>query len=321
MVEKNISNNSNNILNTGCYTKIHSLDFIKLTALASAAYLTGEINKEENILNMFKKSVFSDIEENNIKIKNMKFLTNFSDILSILETDFEIEGQKPLTVISIKGTSTEFDKLLDFEMFISSAILTIARTFPILYKLESAASDAFNFINILPFKFLGKLTLTKKYIEKIDLLLKELFKKEGYGFKERNYIIVGHSLGGGLAKYTAFKYKLQGFSISGPGLTPLEFNYGKNKDKDNNYTKYFKNTFIDLIPDLDIVPRVEVSGGSRYRVLCEKGIFSCHNIKRTLCMLGSMCEKEHLTGNLCSGVYSQEEYFNDFTLVKNKNYF
>ena len=74
------------------------------------------------------------------------------------------------------------------------------------------------------------------------------------------YIIFGHSLGGGLAKYTAFKYKLLGFSVSGPGLTPLEFNYGKNKD--NNYTKYFKNTFIDLIPDLDIIPRVEISGGS-----------------------------------------------------------
>ena len=38
-------------------------------------------------------------------------------------------------------------------------------------------------------------------------------------------------------------------------------------------------------------------------------------------MLGSMCDKEYLTGDLCSGVYTKDEYYNDFTLVKNKNYF
>ena len=110
------------------------------------------------------------------------------------------------------------DFLLDAEMFISSGFLTNARTIPLLYKLESITSYAFNAINILPFKCLGSLTLTKQYTNTIDLALKKLFKIKGYRINERNYIIVGHSLGGGLAKYTAFKYRLQGFSISGPGL-------------------------------------------------------------------------------------------------------
>ena len=183
-VKKDISNNTLYILNSACYTKIYNLDFIKLTALANAAYLIGEINNEENIVNMFKKSIFSDEEEENINIKNMTFLTKSSDVLSILKTDFETDDKKPLTVISIKGTTNPFDYILDAEMFISSAFLTIARKIPILYKLESATAEAFNFINVLPFKFLEKLTLTKKYMHKIDLLLNELFSQKRYRLKE-----------------------------------------------------------------------------------------------------------------------------------------
>ena len=91
------------ILNSACYTKIHNLDFIQLTSLAKAAYLSGEINNEERIIRAFKKSVFSEEKNNYIIIKNMTFLTNFSDLISILKTDFEIKGKKPLTVNSLKG--------------------------------------------------------------------------------------------------------------------------------------------------------------------------------------------------------------------------
>ena len=76
-LKKNISNNNSNILNSACYTKIYKLNFIQLTALAKAAYLTGEIDKEQNIINAFKKSIFSEEDEDNIKIKNMTFLQIF----------------------------------------------------------------------------------------------------------------------------------------------------------------------------------------------------------------------------------------------------
>ena len=49
--------------------KIYHLDFIKLTAFAKAAYLTGENNKEENIINMLKKSIFLMKKKKIIKLK------------------------------------------------------------------------------------------------------------------------------------------------------------------------------------------------------------------------------------------------------------
>ena len=308
--------NNHNVISAVCYTKINHLNFIELTALANAAYLEGEINNEKNIIRALKLSVFNEIDDT-INLKNLTFLTNISDIISILKADFTIKGKKPLTIIAIKGTSNWLDFFIDVEMFISSALFSIARQFPVLYKSESYASYFLAKNSLLPYDFLGSITLMKKYIDKIDTTFSELTNKTGYGLNEREYLFIGHSLGGGLAKLSAFKYKLKSFSVSGPGLSPLEFYFGFGKDE---FNKYFKSTFIDLVPDLDIVPRVDLSGGSQYRVLCEKGIFECHQAKRTLCMLGVMCNKEHLTGDLCSGIFTSKEYQEDFINVVQSKY-
>ena len=66
--EKNSSRDY--ILNTMCYTKIHHLNIVQLTGLASAAYLIDEKNSEENIINAFSQSIFHKTE-NNKKIENM----------------------------------------------------------------------------------------------------------------------------------------------------------------------------------------------------------------------------------------------------------
>ena len=313
---ENKNKTNQEILSSICYSKINNLNFIQLTSLANAAYLKDEKNYEQNIINALKSSIFN-ITDNNIDLKNLTFLTNNTDLIQILKTDFQIPNEKPLTIISIKGSTNPFDFLLDAEMFISSAFFSIAKKIPLLFKSETYASFVFNYLCYLPFKLLQKLTLTKSYTSQIEKIFNELIKQKGYGLDERNYAFVGHSLGGSLAKLNGFKYKLKSFSVSGPGFSPLEFYLSSGKNK---YDKYFKSTFIDLVPDLDIVPRVEISGGAVYRVLCEKGILSCHQVTRTLCMLGVMCNMEHLTGDLCNGVYSYKEYEEDFIKVKENKY-
>lgn len=318
--EVNSYPSSNNVSSSLCYTYTHYLNFIQLTALANAAYLEDEKNNEDNIIKAFKSSIFN-ITGDKFQIKNMSFLTNNSDHVTILQTDFNISSKKPLTVLSIKGTSNTFDAWLDAEMFFTSLIFSTLRNIP-LFTFENFLSYEFNRYATLPFRYLENITLTKRYINNIDNIFTKLRNKAGYGLKDRNYLFVGHSLGGGLAKYIAFKYRLQGVSISGPGLTPLEINLiHKNIKMNKTYEKYFQTTFIDIVPDYDFIPRVELSGGNIYRVVCEKGVGGCHSITRTLCMLGVMCDKEYLTGDLCKGVYSDKEYEKDFTsVIRNQFY-
>ena len=46
---------------------------------------------------------------------------------------------------------------------------------------------------------------------------------------------------------------------------------------------------IDLVPDMDLVPRVEISGGTVYRIICKSGLFRCHSKDLSLCEVLIMC--------------------------------
>ena len=54
-------------------------------------------------------------------------------------------------------------------------------------------------------------------------------------------------------------------------------------------SEYFGISSVDLVPDMDLVPRVEVSGGTIYRIVCVAGTFACHEKERSLCEVLIMC--------------------------------
>ena len=45
----------------------------------------------------------------------------------------------------------------------------------------------------------------------------------------------------------------------------------------------FEVSAIDLVPDMDLVPRVEVSGGTVYRIICKEGPLDCHYATNSIC--------------------------------------
>ena len=51
----------------------------------------------------------------------------------------------------------------------------------------------------------------------------------------------------------------------------------------------FEISAIDLVPDMDLVPRVEVSGGTIYRIICKEGPLDCHGKELSLCEVLIMC--------------------------------
>ena len=67
-------------------------------------------------------------------------------------------------------------------------------------------------------------------------------------------------------------------SLSGPGINAFHSlwkNFGNSSNNELNS--------IDIIPDLDPVPRVEISGGTIYRIICLKSPLECHGSKLSLC--------------------------------------
>ena len=294
-----------NIENPICFTEIHGLSMLKIISFSYAAY----IYDPENTLLYLKDSLF---KENLETITRLEFLNRDSNYARVLMIDIDIPGKKPLTIFAVQASLKRLDFWLDLEIFMSSAIYTLMRILTI-NKYESLTSRAITWLMTIPIRELEKFTLFKTYTDNLD---KDIDEKIQSIKNDRNIIFTGHSLGGGIAKYLGFKYHKETVNASGPGITSLEYKFnGK-----NNYYKYFKSNLIDIVPDYDIVSRLEISGGVRYRVLCEKGFVSCHQIDRILCQVGTMCRREDLVGDLCISTFGKDEYqkIRDLAGIKSK---
>ena len=290
---REILSEENNFENIVCNSSIYGLNMLKIGSLALASY-TSNINNTKNYI---EKSFFKEGIEN---ITQFKIINEDSKYGVALLISLEIPNEKPLSIFAIQGSIKKLDWWLDIEIFCSSSIFSFLNRIS-LSQLESLTSNIITWLLTIPLRFLEKLTLFEKYSESLEpFIFNEIQKING----SNNIIFVGHSLGGGLAKYFGLKYHKESISFSGPGITPLEF-----KLKEELKYKYFKTNLIDVIPDYDIIPRIETTAGIRYRVLCNKGFFECHGIERTVCQMGATCRREDLSGDLCMSLFG-EEYFN-----------
>ena len=299
---KEILTEENNFENIICNSTIYGLNMLKIGSLALASYTTNI----ENTKNYIEKSFFKEKIEN---ITEMRIINQDSKYGLVLLITLKIPNEKPLSIFAIQGSIKKLDWWLDIEIFCSSAIFSFLNRISVT-QLESLTSNIITFLLTLPLRFLDKLTLFKKYFESLDPYISQEIKKIN---GKNNIIFIGHSLGGGLAKFFGLKYHKESVSFSGPGITPLEF-----KLKDELNYKYFKTNLIDVIPDYDTIPRIETSAGIRYRVLCNKGFFACHSMERTICQMGATCRREDLTGDLCMSLFGKE-YFNIRKLAGIKN--
>ena len=283
----------NTIENIICNSNIFGLSILKISAFPLATYMSG-VN---NTLTYFQKTFFKENIEN---ITEMKFIDVYNKYGVVLLVNIDIPDERPLTIFAIQGSIKKLDWWVDIEIFCSSAIFTLLNTIS-LSQLESLTSRVINWLLTIPLRLLEKFTLFKRYRESLEKQIgQEIEKING----TRNILIAGHSLGGGLSKFLGLKFHKESIAFSGPGITPLEY-----KLKNEIDYKYYKMNLIDVIPDYDVIPRIENTAGIKYRVLCDKGFFGCHSIERTICQIGATCRREDLTGDICMGIF-RENYLN-----------
>ena len=202
-------------------------------------------------------------EENNVKM-----------------VQYNVKNKKNyVTILSIKGTSYNMDIYLDMQLYFSSILLNLLSTFSILTEKNSYSFKLIEYGLTIPYRLFFNSLIIDGYINKLQNAYKENEKKI-----YKNVVIVGHSLGGGLAKLFGRVIGKQAISLSGPGINAFHslWNY---KGKSEN----FGMSAIDLVPDKDLVPRVEVSGGTIYRIICKEGVLNCHSKDNSLCEVLIMC--------------------------------
>lgn len=252
-----------------CRSTIFDIPIYKYIPFMNDAYYYNESKPKQTSFNYSSyKNIF--FEEENLDIEvigNLVKNKSNENTEKVKMIQYNIKSPYNITILSIKGTSNKKDIFLDLQLYIPSVFLNLLSTFSIF----SQETDSYSFKIVeyglsIPYRLFSKHSFINTYIT--DLL-------EAYNNTVRPYdniVIVGHSLGGGLSKILAKIKKKQFISLSGPGINAFHSNWTKQGNSEN-----FDISMIDLVPDMDLVPRVEVSGGTIYKIICNQGSFKCHS--------------------------------------------
>lgn len=107
-----------------------------------------------------------------------------------------------------------------------------------------------------------------------------------------NYILVGHSLGGAIAKIVAVKLNLTGIAFEAPGLT-----YGARKFKLDS--DVLRKNVVNVVATNDVVPKIDKQSGLTQVIKCpSQNPLTCHSLHVVLCELFTHCNASFGTNTL-----------------------
>ncbi len=267
-----------------CDSKVYNIPiYLYLPFINDAYYYNYNDNFTSFNNNNYTKLFYGD----KYKINTIKNLTNENNRKTVKMIQYNIqniENKNNVTILSIQGTSNKRDFLLDAQLYLPSLLLTVINSISSLNREKEVLSwTIIEYGLSLPYRLFFQFFMIEEYLTE----LKTVYYKNNETFSD-NIIIVGHSLGGGLAKIFGKKIGKKAISLSGPGINAFNslWEYKGNISE-------FGLTTIDIIPDLDPIPRVELSGGTTYRILCMKSPLECHNKELSLCESLIICRNPY----------------------------
>ena len=274
----------NKLLPNICHSSIHNFPISLFLPFINDAYYYNNNHDQSEIYGPFLDSSLQ-IENyknlfftNDYEIKVIGNLINEKNTVKMVQ--YNVRNSKEyLTILSIKGTSYNRDIYLDVQLYFSSILLNLLTTFSILTPKETITFKLMEYSLSIPYRIFFRYLIVDDYLQ----LLQNAYIENEYSF-HKNVVIVGHSLGGGLAKLLGRLVKKEAVSLSGPGVNAFH-SLWKYEGKSEN----FEISVIDLVPDMDLVPRVETSGGTVYRIICKAGVLRCHIKTMSLCEVLIMC--------------------------------
>ena len=282
-----IQKDENKLLPNICFSSIHNMNINLYLPFINDAYYYDDSNNRGAIYSSLQiegyKTLFFD--ENYVITVGNNLIPKKSgkDTVKMIQYDVKIDS-KEITILSIKGTSNKKDVYLDLQLYFPSVLLNFLSMFSIFAQQKDTYT--FGFIEYglsIPYRMFSNYLVIDEYLE--DLL--RAYNDNKGTFKNK-VVIVGHSLGGGLSKILGRLLGKQAISLSGPGVNAFHSLWDYEGSCEN-----FEISAIDLVPDMDLVPRVEVSGGTIYRIVCKEGPFDCHSKELSLCEVLIMCDNSN----------------------------
>ena len=274
-----------------CFSSVHHIPIYLYMPFINDAYYYND--KDTDYQHFYYSSLqipsYRDFfYDDSYRFEKIKSLINGTEGESVKMVQYNVikttDKENQVTILAIKGTTNKKDAFIDFQLYFPSILLNLLSTFSI--QGQQKETYSFKFIEYslsIPYRLFFQYSLIQSYLND----LRKAYNENYHSFY-KNIIIVGHSLGGGLAKLLGRLLNKQAISLSGPGVNAFHSLWGYEGNSEN-----FELSAIDLVPDMDLVPRVEVSGGTTYRIICKDGPFACHSKALSLCEVLIMCRNQN----------------------------
>jgi lipase ATG15 len=178
-----------------------------------------------------------------------------------------------LSVIAVRGTAGKSDVIQDMDIWVTVTLFQAASYVGPSF-LQGATKDIIYWATFM--KRTLKSPEARFYYEKLDDYIASIAGRQSA------IVLTGHSLGGGLAKIVGARNKLHAITFSGPGLEYTSRSVEVTTDALHHYA-------VSIVPDKDVVPRVDVQSASVLPIECDQDVMSCHFINRSICELMRTC--------------------------------
>ena len=277
-----------------CFSSIYNMYiYLYLPFINDAYYYDSNPTVSPDFYSSFQIKGYKEMffEDDLYDIKAVKDLINSNETNKVKMIQYDViknrrerngslTVESELTILAIKGTTNKKDFFLDIQLYLPSVLLNYLSYFSLLAREKDTYSFGYLEYSLsLPYRLFSQYLIIDGYLR--DLI--KAYRDNKSNFKQ-NVVIVGHSLGGGLAKLLGKFLGKQAISLSGPGVNAFHSLWEYEGSSDD-----FQISQIDLVPDMDLIPRVEVSGGTIYRIICKEGPANCHGKELSLCEVLIMC--------------------------------
>ena len=196
---KKVEYHRNKTMHSFCFASIHNIPIYLFIPFINDAYYSEKNNTTLNYENYTKLFYNDDYEIETIG--NLINNTKRGGKKMSKMIYYKVKNKRnEITILSIKGTSFRRDIYLDMQLYFPAILLNLINTFSTLDQQKEEVTFSFEEYGFsIPYRILFEYFIVDQYLK--DLL--DAFENNNF---TENVIIVGHSLGGGLAKILG-KYK------------------------------------------------------------------------------------------------------------------
>ncbi|EGF81312.1 hypothetical protein BATDEDRAFT_24182 [Batrachochytrium dendrobatidis JAM81] len=247
-----------------CAMDILGLDIQDYAALALAAYDAEPINspspwiKRPHLAN-FTPGIYGSIDP-----------TGKSFYI-----EFRAPAPSNLSIIAVRGTLSFTDIFQDIYMYSTSVLLQSSSYFGTLVNLWPVEITS---LAVYLISSVGRPGLSLSYWTAVAKQVRLLQTQDG-----REVVITGHSLGGAIAGIVGSNMGIPAIGFSAPGLGFQTINYGFSLAN-------LESTFVNIVPNHDVVPTFDVQYGFIQDISCYSGEpLSCHSLLLTQITLAELC--------------------------------